>query len=740
MKPELPSTYISYVEHGHEDVHLRDYVGVIMKRRWVVLVFFVSVVVATTILTLLMTPLYRSTAVIKIDKENQDGLSFAGVHVTSSGTDYYETQYEILKSRSLASRVIRKMGLDRDRNFIEPRDVISTVKGMAFSWIRNALSAISSAGSGDQGKNGAATNKGAGEEYPPYLINSLISRLNVTPVKNSQLVKVSFLSHRADLSQDIANAVADAYIEYDLESRVDASRQARDFLANQIEITKEKVEKAERALNDYASRNSIIFLDSDKSSVLNQKLSETTSALSTVSAERMQKEALYRQIRETGSENPVILNNPLIQNLKNDHARLEAEYFNLSRTFTPDYPKMKNLKSQIDSISERIEKEKDSLIRSIESDYYAAYKKENYLKSAFDSQQKKVLEFQGRAVEYQTLKREIEGNKALHNSLLQKLNEVGVAAMSKATNIQVVDRAVFPREPYKPDKPLNILLSVIFGLAGGIGLAFLMDYFDNTIKDTQEIERRMHLPSLGMIPHQAALHVNNRPRIAYADSPNQVTEAFRSIGTFILLSSSSRPPRTILVTSPGEKEGKTTICINIAMALADSLGSGIIIDADLRRPRLHHSFDVDNKTGLSSNLSGLSLKENDSRLIKQTSVKGLDLITSGPVPPNPSKLLFSPNMKDLLDALSLKYNFVIIDAPPVMGMPDSVLLSRLVDGTILVVKAGETQKDALSATKQILDEINTNLIGVILNGVKKDDLKYGYYSNYFSSYFKEAGS
>jgi len=286
----------------------------------------------------------------------------------------------------------------------------------------------------------------------------------------------------------------------------------------------------------------------------------------------------------------------------------------------------------------------------------------------------------------------------------------------------------------------NFFLSVIIGLMGGVGLAFFVEYFDNTVKDTQEIERNIRLPSLGVIPLQERLIPNaiTRSLLTGPDITDPVSEAFRSIGTFLLLSSASHPPKTILITSPNAKEGKTTICINIASALSEAVGNGIIIDADMRKPRLHHIFKVDNKDGLSRYLSGnIPFSEEDGRLMKPTSIKGVSVIPSGPTPPNPSELLYSSRMKDLLDALQARYNFVIIDAPPVMGIPDSILLSNLVDGTVLVVRSGETQKSALAETKRIFNSVNTKLLGVVLNGVTKNDLKYDYYTHYHSSYFTE---
>jgi capsular exopolysaccharide synthesis family protein len=302
----------------------------------------------------------------------------------------------------------------------------------------------------------------------------------------------------------------------------------------------------------------------------------------------------------------------------------------------------------------------------------------------------------------------------------------------------------------------NIVLSIVFGLAGGIGLAFLADYFDNSIKDTDDIEKKIDLPTLGVIPiiespkepsgakviplrREPQTHL---PVVIAGRNANPVIEAFRSIGAFILLSTAAKPPKAILVTGPGERAGKTSICINIAKALIESLGRGIIIDGDLRKPKLHAAFELENAIGLSSFLSGnVDFDATDGRLVKPCEIAGLSVMTAGPVPPNPSELLGSSRMQDLIYALQPLYDFIIIDSPPVMGLPDAIYLSKIVDGTVFVVKAGVTPLKALKETKKVFRDINAKILGVVLNGVKRADLKYGtynyYHSAYYSSYFNE---
>jgi capsular exopolysaccharide synthesis family protein len=755
--------YIQYKDE--EEVHLRDYLNVILKRKSMVLIFFVSVVIIALIFTFMMTPLYKSTAVVKIEGQSPNVLAFKDVQGINSGPDYYQTQYEILKSQSLAERVIRNLGLDKNKDFVPVESILTKAKKIIFDNTIGLLSRLYSSLIVSNnplkkmpGKNVSSTEN----EIPNYLTDSLINRLEITPVKNSQLVKVSFISHNPEISMNVTNAVAQTFIEFDLESKVGTSKEARDFLEKQIEIMKNKVEESEKRLNVYASKNEIVFERADQN-LITQKLSDLSVALNNMTTERMQKEGLYREVKESGDNNPIILGNSLILGLKKDLSSLEAEYNNLSNIYTSDYPKMKSLKSQMDSIQKRIKQETLRIIDSVQSDYKASLKKEENLLKAQNTQKQKALSFRDVVADYEVLKREVDANKELYNALLKRSNEVGVSAMSSATNIQILDKAVYPKAPYKPNIPLNFLLSVAFGLLGGIGLAFLAEYFDSSVKLTDDIERKLNLPMLGMIPDfeivkqrtrfQVLDKISPRKKTNFSDLPmlsdpqkdGPVSEAFRSIGAFILLSSASTPPKTILVTGPREKTGKTTVCMNIARALSESLGNGILIDADLRAPKIHRFFNMDNSIGLSTFLSGnIDFDNTDGLLIKSASEKRLSIMTSGPIPPNPSELLGSTRMQDLIYALQSAFEFILIDSPPIMGLPDAIYLSTIVDGTVLVIEANKTTRNELREIRKMFRNINAKILGVILNRVKKDDLKYGsynyYHSSYYSSYFKDKAS
>jgi len=758
------STYLESVrmqEREREEIHLRDYLNVILKRKSIVAIFLSAVVILTIVFSLMVTPMYIATTVVRIDKESPNILTFKGVQIDSSAADYYQTQYEILKSRNMAERIIRHLNLTDNQDFLPPKDTLSKIQGFVYENTIGVFSNIfllfSTRQSPDKTPSNPANSQSAGSDIPEYLISSLISRLEVSPVKNSQLVKVSFVSQNPEMSMNVANAVAQTYITFDLESRIFASDDAKEFLHSQIELMKNKTEEAEKTLNTYAAKNEIIFTTSNNN-LYTQKLSDISASLNNVTTERIQKEALYREVKESGLNNPIILNNPMIQGLRKEHATIEAEYYNLIKVYTPEYPKMKSLKSQMDAITNRISQETAKIIQSTELDYRNALKKEDHLTKALNSQKQKVISFQGSAAQYEVLKRDVDVNKGLYDSLLQRLNEVSVSASNKATNIQILDKAILPKSPFKPNLTFNVILAIIFGLTGGIGIVFLVEYFDNSIKDTDDIEKKADLPMLGVIPHieevREAVASSNKPMIRHEVEPQQsnlpmvadhkntnpVIEAFRSIGAFILLSSSEKPPKTILITGPVEKIGKTSVAINIAKAMREKLGRGILIDADLRRPRLHSAFELDNTVGLSSFLSGnIEFNSSNGRLIKFTGIPGLSVITSGPIPPNPSELLGSSKMQELTYALQSMYEFILIDSPPVMGLPDSIYLSKVVDGTVLVVMAGETPLKVLKETKNLFRDINAKILGVVLNGVKKSDLKYGaynyYHSAYYSSYF-----
>lgn len=694
-------------ENKEKQPHLGDYLAVLLKRKWIVIVFFIPVVITVTLVSFIMKPLYQSSVTIQLPAENPTILNFKNIYGDTQSPEYLETQFNILKSNALAKRVVERLPEGIENEFVAYKNTFS----LPFGFLSN-----------DEEKQRKWTNVEAREKT---LTNFLVKKIVVVPIKKSQLVTVNFLSHDPALGANISNTIADEFIKFTLESRVEPTLQAKIRLEKEVEDMRTKLENSEEQFNEYMKRNNLFFFNKEQNyeSVLTQKLSIISRELDQATAERLSKEALYQEVRKPGNQYNVILANPLIQTLTKEYITQETEYIKLLNIHKPEYPKMLRLKEQIETIKSNIEAEEKKIINALDSDYKIAVKKEGYLASAIDLLHKDVTTIQDKMVQLQMLQRGVETNRGLYDSLLQRLKEVGVSTALTESNIHILDRAEVPGAPFKPNIPFNIALSVIFGLFGGVMLAFFVEYFDRTIKTPDDVEKGFPIPLLGMVPLEEIPE-----KLIYVNSNNNeaFTEAFRSLSTYIQFSNISRPPKQILITSPLQGEGKTLLSVNAAMSLVSFLGRGIIIDADFRRPNVHNFFGLDNSKGLSSLLSGVT---DFNGTVKKSPHPGLDVITSGSMPSNPAQLLNSPRMRELIKDLSAQYDYVIIDSAPVLGMSDSLILSVLVESVILVVKSGSTPSDALTQTYKLLNNVNAKILGVVVNGVGQK-AKYGYSSNY----------
>ncbi|MBI5099492.1 MAG: polysaccharide biosynthesis tyrosine autokinase [Nitrospirae bacterium] len=705
----LPASNLRW-DSEKEDIqpHLRDYLDILLKRKWIVIAFLVPVVITVTLVSFIMKPLYQSSVTIQLAAEKPTVLTFKNIYGETQSPEYYETQFNILKSNALAKRVVERFPEGIEKEFIASKNTFFPPLWSSNDDKANHRKWISA------------------EAREKALTNFLVNKIEVVPIKKSQLVNVNFLSYDPALGTNVANTIADEYVKFTLESRIEPTQQAKNRLEKEVEDMKIKLENSEEQFNEYMKRNNLFFFNKEQNyeSVLTQKLSIISKELNQATAERLSKEALYQEVRKPGNYYNIILSNPLIQTLTKEYITQETEYIKLLNIHKPDYPKMLRLKEQIETIKSNIETEEQKIINALDSDYKIAVKKEGYLASAIDGLHKEVTSIQDKMGQFQILQRGVETNRVLYDSLLQRLKEVGVSTALTESNIQILDRAEVPGAPFKPNKPFNIALSVIFGLFGGVMLAFFVEYFDRTIKTPDDVEKGSPIPLLGMVP----LSEEIPEKLIYVNSNNNeaFTEAFRSLSTYIQFANISRPPKQILITSPLQGEGKTLLSVNAAMSLVSFLGRGIIIDADFRRPKVHTFFGLDNSKGLSSLLNGVTDFDGT---VKKSPHPGLDVITSGSMPSNPAQLLNSPRMRELIKVLSAKYDYVIIDSAPVLGMSDSLILSVLVESVILVVKSGSTPADALTQTYKLLNNVNAKILGVVVNGVGQKT-KYGYSSNY----------
>lgn len=710
-----------YDSSTEEEINLRDYIDVLIRRKWVVISCLVVSVITVAIASYLMKPIYKAEATIEIDPDNPKITTFQEVvEVQSQQTDaFYQTQYQLLKSRYLAEDVINALQLD-------PPD--KAEKGSGF--ISSIGSKISDLFSGR--KRDVVDPKRIEierEARKEGFIDLFLDNVTISPQKNSRLVQVGFKSPNPELAARVANTLADKYMQWVLERKVGTTKVAREFLEKQLDQAKIRLEKAEEDLGEFAKGVDIVSLDKDYNLTFKQ-LAELNSALSKAETERLEKEALYKEVQSGNYEHlPQIMNDKSIQGLTDEYLKLKAQYDNLAVVYGPNYPDLKQLGAQIARIQSDIKHLSDNIAESIKRDYQAALTKENILRQRAEEQKRLAAGLNEKTIQYRILEREVDTNKSIYESLLKRLKETEVASDIRTTNVQVVDYASTPISPYRPNIRLNMLFATLMGLMGGILLAFVFEHFDSTIKDEEEVKKRFPLPFLGAIPLADYDEIENLEKVVYLNPQSLISEAYRVIRTSVLYSSPDHPPKSLLVTSTQPLEGKTTTASNLALSMIQSGLRVALIDADLRKPRLHKVFlSNGNVFGLSTYLVG---KMELSGVISQTDINNLDIIPSGPIPPNPAELLGSKKMKELIERLLEEYDHVIVDGPPIAGFADSRLLSSHVDGVLIVTSVGITQRQALRSSIEEVLKVRGRIIGAILNRLESGRGKYGYGYYYY---------
>jgi exopolysaccharide transport family protein len=732
FQPLLPSQDFYFADRERREVHLRDYWKVIQKRRWTVLAIFLIVILTTAIATLAMKPIYRGSVTIQINKENPQIVDFKEMFtVNTADLDYYQTQYKILESRTLAKRITQELNISAHPEFRidEPSTPFQVWKAKLLGSLSKWSDFMRS-----EEKNFSAEQKETAKET--WLISEFLDHLKIEPIRNSRLVKIHFDAHDPRLSTQVPNTLAATYIKQNLETRFTATEEAKEWLTKQLDDLKGKVERSDEKLQAFGSKHDILSLE-EKENIIIQRLMELNEALAKAESERMAKESLYKQTKDRNYEAlPVILENKLIQELKQNNIQLEGQYMKLSENFMPEHPEMKRLKGQMETVQKRLNGEIGKIIAGIQNEYESASRKEALLRESFEQQKARAMEMKHKAIQYNILKREADTNKELYRGLLQRMKEAGVSAGITASNIRVVDQAEFPTKPHKPNKKLNLLLAAIVGLFLGVGLAFFFEYLDNTVKTPEDVEELIRIPSFGIVP---AIYSRHRNRIGNGKSypvelithknpRSALSEAYRNIRTSILLSFSERPPKILAISSPNPAEGKTTTVLNTAIALAQTGANVLLIDADMRKPRIHTIFNYENGAGLSSYLSGNAKLET---IMHATGIPNLAYIPAGPIPPNPSELIGSPLFKNTIQTLKENFDHILIDTPPVLGFADSVILCSMVDGTMIVVGGGKTPKETLYQAREILMQVNARILGVVINRV---EIHRGDYNSYYYRY------
>lgn len=725
------------IGHPADGNGLRDSWMIVARRRWVVYLCLIALTLVALVGSFLTTPQYKATATLQIERFNPDILTFRDLaqadYSWSAYDDFYKTQYRIISSTAVARLAVARAGL------LNHPDVASAAGRPGLLARLRAL----------------VPSRGAAVDVEPEDVAAAMvqSRLEVVPVRNSHLVNVSWVAPDPRLAADVANAVAEAYVQFNIEAQYSTSDQAEEFLVNQIGELKNEIRRIEEELLQYGEARSIISIDATDNITL--RALEDIAQRQTAAKTRLAEAAAHLAAVTEASPDalPEVLNSNLISKLREEHAGYEAEHSEKSRLFKNGWPGMQTLESKLRQSQERLDHETRRIASQVraaaEADYGEALAEVRNYDSLLASQELAAQKVKRDAVEYANLQSEVQKRRETLNALIGRQNEMALSSRLKdvdsSTNIRIMERARPPAFPYRPRTGFNLLVSLVLGLGLGVGMALLLDYLDNTVGSPEDLKRVGDYPLLALIPRhgqrqptmrrarrrQAEAVAQSFDLVTHADGQAAAAEAFRELRTSILLSHPGTPAQRIMITSANPEDGKTATAVNLAIVLAQLGRRVVLVDTDLRRPRIHVVFSIENGRGVSNYLSGL--ETDPLSLLRRSPVENLDVLTSGPIPPNPSELLNSAVFGELSHKLlSQGWDHVVFDSPPVLSVSDPVVIASVVDTGILVVRAGRTARQALRSAADKLAKSNVNHFGVVLNDVDLDaaGAPYDYYQHY----------
>jgi capsular exopolysaccharide synthesis family protein len=700
-------------EGGGEELAatLQKYLRIFIKRKWLLLGITVFCVTTGALSAFMKTPLYTSTVRIQIDqhaaKVVEDG---ATTPTEQGGAEFQRTQLELLKSRAMAERVVSALQLEEAVDFLRPRDISLTalLRGL-FSpnvapedWPVNA-------------RKGAA-------------IGLVSGNISVRPVAGSRLVDLTFTDPSPARAQKIANAYADAYVASTVDKRFEANAYAKTFLDDQVKQLKLRLEESERALLDFAEEEKIVE-SNEKSSIAESNLAAANASLGQLISERIKNEQLWRQVEATTDITlPQLLTNSVVDGLRARLNELKRDYQEKLQTFKPSYPAMVEIANQLREVDRQLGAEVKTIRASLKAAYESSINQENDMRQRIEELRTDVLELQKKGIRHNILKREVETNRGLYNSLLQRFKEVDIASGVGTNTVFIVDRAQVPSVPSEPRIGRVLLLALMLGLGAGMGAAYLLELFDDRVRVPEDAEQISGLATLGIIPF---LRSEETFLDELANPGSNVSEAYRSLATALQFSTESGLPRSLVITSAGPSEGKSSTALAIARHFAALGMKVLLVDADLRKPSLHVKLNLDNAFGLSNHLTGSATPP---EILQKTEYENLAFIASGPLPPNAGDLLGGTRIFTMLKVGSEVFDLIVIDSPPLLGIADAQLLATAAAATVFVVGAGQSRKGAIQGALKRLQLARITPIGIVLT---KFDIKaagYGYGYGYAYAY------
>jgi len=782
---EPPQSYNYGVDPNAEhEVHLLDYWRAIRKRLWLVIGIVALVTMLAVVYVARKPDLFEAQSRVQVDLEESGNLvnNTRPIYGPTDDPIYFNTQLQILVSPGLMRRVVRTLDLEHNPDFFKGAQRQSTWQTL-LRMVGLGSKPVEVPRQPDQlplttsvAQATAREDLNEAKRLAPY-VNTILAGLKVDPVKETRgyyketrLIDIKFTHTDPSVAEKVVNAIAEVYVFSNLEKRTEANSTTGDFLQKRIAELQQQIRTSEERLVNYAKNNQIISLDPNQNTVV-ERLAGLNQQLLQAENERKTAEAAYNAAKVPDAANA------LVDDGGKQNADLEAKLIELRQKralllvdATEEAPEVKEVDQQITELDKQLKDQRSrksaTLLTNLNTRYQQALEREQSLRKAFEQQRAQTLSQNEAAINYRIIQQEIETNKSLLNGLLQGAKENDVVLAGKPNNISIVDYALTPDTPVGPNRTRTVIAAFFLSIGLGLGLALFFEYLDDTVHSTEEVERVLHLPALAVIPSvgsaarrrvlsgkskttalQRGSNGNgngngNSELLMNVDSRSPLAEAYRHLRTSVLLSTAGRAPKSLLVTSSLPGEGKTTTAVNTAISLAQTGASVVIIDADMRRPRLQSIFDMHGQLGLSSILSSDANEGDMLSMVREDPESGLSVLTSGPIPPNPAELLGSDQMRRLITTLQANYTHVVVDSPPVSSFTDGVLISTMVDGVLLVVHGGKSSRHIVRRSKQLLNDVGAKIFGVVLNNVNLQSHDYYYYQSYYGQkyYEKEAGT
>lgn len=734
-------TYGRNVTTDREETHLRDYWRIIRRRLWIPLSVLLVVTTLATIYNLRLPSIYEGVTEIVLEREDRF-VNLKDVQINMGGgddTQYINTQLKIMQSPKVAYLVAKTLDLEHNSDFAP------------------GLARTPQARQNELEVSSGETDEQAEMTKLEAWIETLLGNVEIKQLRDTRLVEIHYRHSNPDLARKVADTWADAYLKNNLDSRYEANKKSGEFLNKSIQDYRIKTREAEEKLLNYRRANQVLDFG-ERQNTVSERLTALNQLLLVAETERKNAQLSYEMSRSVAdlSTLPEIQRDPVAQELGRKITDLKQQQEQLLVEFTPEWPAVKKVTQQLEQLQGELRAAHQRTLATIDNQYRTAVQKEDGLRKAFAQQRSETMQQSEGAIMAKMLQRDVDTNSEMLTNLMKSQSGVDISAagLLKPT-VRITRNAALPREPVAPKRVQNILLAALLSLIGGVGLVLFLDYVNNKIESVEDIDRYLRLPALGVIPilpatgkarrlltgggngkELAPAAPNNGSVIlTQVEANSSIAESYRQLRTALLLSSAGHAPRTLLVTSSQPAEGKTTTSVNTAISLAQTGAAVLIVDADLRRPRVHKIFGLKNNAGLSNYLAG----EGDLSALIQIAMPNLYVLPVGPLPPNPAELLGSPRMKTVVETLSANFDYVVIDSPPVSSFADSLILSALVEGVIIVVKGGVTPREMAQRTKAHLQSVGAKILGVVINQVKLQPHDYYYYSTYYSRYYYGSG-